>query len=207
MIDKGCPYSGRVQFSTNGGVTPYSPVFFAALFRKRLASRTYRRSTATDLCPVCSWMDCSVAPPMVACVMSPARSECAPNDAGFFPIVAAHFFTTRQMTLSESRVGNGLFHRFTPRKSGPDVTCASSIHARTALTGQVRGSWPYGIPIFRPAQTDPSLSAVSALRNLLRRVEDPQGPAPQFRFGACRRRSQEAISPCRGRRRGLEATL
>ena len=34
--------------------------------------------------------------------------------------MAAHFFTTRQMTLSESRVGNALFHLFTPRKSGPD---------------------------------------------------------------------------------------
>ena len=72
--------------------------------------------------------------------MSPARSECAPNDAGFLPIVAAHFFTTRQMTLSESRVGSGLFHRFTPRKSGPDVSIAASTHASTALTGQVRGS-------------------------------------------------------------------
>ena len=49
----------------------------------------------------------------------PGPKRVAPNDAGFFPIVAAHFFTTRQMTLSESRVGNGLFHLFTPRKSGP----------------------------------------------------------------------------------------
>lgn len=54
----------------------YSPIPETQLSPKRSASRTYRRSTATDRWPVWRMIDASVFPALTAAVMSPARSEC-----------------------------------------------------------------------------------------------------------------------------------
>jgi len=67
------------------GWRDHRPLRAAALSLKRLPRRMYLRTCLRDRCRVCSMMARSVAPPSVAEVARPERSECPEKEAAGRP--------------------------------------------------------------------------------------------------------------------------